>query len=156
MILLNLNEQRQPFVVKTKSSAQSQFDLGPCLTKWSVEYLKSQVQQKPVKIHVSDNECMDFLQKNFIYRTLEFDELIERASRDQQTEFFVSSNEKYYLRSLGQDDRKDVADLKKQFPSLADDIRFPELFEPENFFSSVFRISSSKLRLWTHYDVGGC
>lgn len=98
---------------------------------------------------------MDFLKKNFLYRTLPFDELIQRASQEQSdlTDFFISKNEKYYLRSLGEDERKDVADIKKQFPQLAQDINFPPFFEDEKFFSSVFRISSSGLRLWTHYDV---
>jgi tRNA wybutosine-synthesizing protein 5 len=98
---------------------------------------------------------MDFLKKNFLYRTLPFDELIERASYDKKelSDYFISKNEKYYLRSLGDDERKDVADIKKQFPQLAQDINFPPLFDQDKFFSSVFRISSSGLRLWTHYDV---
>jgi tRNA wybutosine-synthesizing protein 5 len=34
------------------------------------------------------------------------------------------------------------------------DINFPKFFEDEEeFFSSVFRISSQGIRLWTHYDV---
>ncbi len=45
-------------------------------------------------------------------RTLAFDELIKRASRTTQAEFFLDENEKYYLRSLGDDDRNDVADIK--------------------------------------------
>ena len=40
-----------------------------------------------------------------------------------------------------------------QFKELANDINFPSLFEESKFFSSVFRISSPKTRLWTHYDV---
>ncbi len=80
--------------------------------------------------------------------------MIERASgQSELSDFFLSKNEKYYLRSLGDDERKDVADIKKQFPQMADDINFPSLFDQEKFFSSVFRISSSGLRLWTHYDV---
>ncbi|KTF71872.1 hypothetical protein cypCar_00048639 [Cyprinus carpio] len=45
------------------------------------------------------------------------------------------------------------ADLRKQFPELAEDFHIPQFFEPEQFFSSVFRISSPGLQLWTHYDV---
>ncbi|CAI5761984.1 JmjC domain-containing protein [Podarcis lilfordi] len=62
-------------------------------------------------------------------------------------------DEKYYLRSLGEDPRKEIADLRKQFPLLADDIQIPEYFEKEQFFSTVFRISSAGMQLWTHYDV---
>ncbi|XP_032880881.1 tRNA wybutosine-synthesizing protein 5 [Amblyraja radiata] len=62
-------------------------------------------------------------------------------------------DEKYYLRSLGVDPRKDAADITKQFPTLADDINIPAFFDKEQIFSSVFRISSAGLQLWTHYDV---
>lgn len=49
---------------------------------------------------------------------------------------------------------QDIADIRKQFPILAEDVNIPEYFEKEQFFSSVFRISSAGLQLWTHYDVG--
>ena len=48
---------------------------------------------------------------------------------------------------------QEPADLKKQFPELAGDFHVPPFFEPDQFFSSVFRISSPGLQLWTHYDV---
>lgn len=48
---------------------------------------------------------------------------------------------------------QEPADLSKQFPDLAEDFRIPEFFSPDQFFSSVFRISSCGLQLWTHYDV---
>lgn len=48
---------------------------------------------------------------------------------------------------------EEPADLRKQFPELAEDFCIPQFFEPEQFFSSVFRISSPGLQLWTHYDV---
>lgn len=48
---------------------------------------------------------------------------------------------------------QDVADIRQQFPSLGGDITFPMFFREEQFFSSVFRISSPGLQLWTHYDV---
>ena len=53
--------KREPFILKN-------FDLGPCVQKWSVDYLKSVVKDKQVKIHVSSVSDMDFLKKNFIYR----------------------------------------------------------------------------------------
>lgn len=48
---------------------------------------------------------------------------------------------------------QEPADLNKQFPDLAKDFHIPEFFAPDQFFSSVFRISSCGLQLWTHYDV---
>jgi len=62
-------------------------------------------------------------------------------------------NEKYYLRSLGEDSRADVADIRRDFPELSSDVIFPSLFAAECFFSSVLRISSRGVQLWTHYDV---
>ncbi|XP_052048382.1 tRNA wybutosine-synthesizing protein 5 isoform X2 [Apodemus sylvaticus] len=96
---------------------------------------------------------MDFISKNFVYRTLPFNKLVQRAAEETHKEFFISEDEKYYLRSLGEDPRKDVADIRQQFPSLGGDITFPMFFREEQFFSSVFRISSPGLQLWTHYDV---
>ncbi|CAF0715070.1 unnamed protein product [Brachionus calyciflorus] len=152
-ILFNLEEaknwietKREPFILKN-------FDYGPCLKKWNVDYLSQKAENRLVKIHVSTASEMDFINKNFIYRTLPFAELIKRASKENQTDFFISENEKYYLRSLGTDDRKDIANIKAEFPEIADDICFPPLFDKEKFFSSVFRITSSNLRLWTHYDI---
>lgn len=49
---------------------------------------------------------------------------------------------------------QEPADLTKQFPDLAEDFHIPQFFAPDQFFSSVFRISSCGLQLWTHYDVG--
>lgn len=86
-------------------------------------------------------------------RTLPFDKFIRRASQNKQIEFFIDENEKYYLRSLGTDERKDIANIQTEYPEISNDICFPPLFESDKFFSSVFRISSSDLRLWTHYDV---
>ncbi|XP_075886660.1 tRNA wybutosine-synthesizing protein 5 isoform X4 [Nelusetta ayraudi] len=48
---------------------------------------------------------------------------------------------------------QEPADLTKQFPDLAEDFHIPQFFAADEFFSSVFRISSCGLQLWTHYDV---
>lgn len=48
---------------------------------------------------------------------------------------------------------QEPADLSKQFPVLAEDFHIPQFFTADQFFSSVFRISSCGLQLWTHYDV---
>nr|KAG5713548.1 hypothetical protein BaRGS_024596 [Batillaria attramentaria] len=62
-------------------------------------------------------------------------------------------DEVYYLRALGDDPRKDIANIHQQFPDLAKDLNIPDFFEPSKFFSSVFRIASKGLQLWTHYDI---
>lgn len=128
-------------------------NIGPCVDKWSADYLSAEGGDVPVKIHVSRSPRMNFLTKNYSYKTLPFRELVTRASRNIHEDYYISEDEYYYLRSLGDDVRKDIADIRKQFPSLADDIIFPDFIPKESFFSSVFRIASEKLQLWTHYDI---
>ncbi|XP_071475051.1 tRNA wybutosine-synthesizing protein 5 isoform X2 [Marmota flaviventris] len=123
--------QRKPLVLEG-------IDIGACTSKWTVDYLSQVGGSKEVKIHVATVEQMDFISKNFVYRTLPFDKLVQRAAEEKHKEFFIS---------------EDVADIRKQFPLLEGDIKFPNFFKDEQFFSSVFRISSPGLQLWTHYDV---
>lgn len=146
VFLRDIYPQRKPAVLRGSC-------LGPCLQKWTVEYLRDRGGDKEVKIHVSAQPQMDFLHKNFAYKTLPFKEFVKRASERKHSDFFLCEDESYYLRSLGEDVRKEPADLSKQFPDLAEDFHIPQYFEPHQFFSSVFRISSCGLQLWTHYDV---
>lgn len=128
--------------------------IGRCSSTWDKDYLCStQAGTRSVKVHVSPSPHMDFLSKNFVYRTLPFSELVRRASRSKQDDFFISETELYYFRSLGADARKEPANIAAQFPELAKDFSLPELFPKEAFFSSVLRIASPGLCLWTHYDV---
>jgi tRNA wybutosine-synthesizing protein 5 len=128
-------------------------DIGECTSKWTNDYICGKVGSVNVKVHVSSSPLMDFVKKNFLYKTLPFDELVKKASAvacEQENPL----GEFYYLRSLGYDRRgRDIADIKKQFPNLASDIRIPDFFEESDFFSSVFRIASPGVQLWTHYDV---
>ncbi|XP_034780395.2 tRNA wybutosine-synthesizing protein 5 isoform X1 [Acipenser ruthenus] len=146
LFLQDIYPLRRPAVLKG-------VQLGGCTEKWSVDYLATKGADHDVKIHVSSVPQMDFLRKNFLYRSLPFDVFVKRAAEAKHAEYFISEKESYYLRSLGEDPRKDNADIRKQFPSLAEDFLLPEFFEKEQFFSSVFRISSPGLQLWTHYDV---
>ncbi|RUS75567.1 hypothetical protein EGW08_016661 [Elysia chlorotica] len=128
-------------------------DLGPCTTRWTVPYLTQAGGSYEVKVHVSSVCEMDFINKNFLYRSLPFNEFVQRASEQHHKDFFIDATEKYYLRALGHDPRKDVANISVHFPGLAGDISIPEFFEPSQFFSSVFRIASKGAQIWTHYDV---
>ena len=67
--------------------------------------------------------------------------------------FFLHHEEKYYLRALGADPRKSIANLATDFPSLAKEISTSGLCEEDRFFSSVLRVGSAGIHLWTHYDV---
>ncbi|KAM9850540.1 tRNA wybutosine-synthesizing protein 5 [Aulostomus maculatus] len=146
VFLRDIYPQRRPAVLRGVS-------LGPCLDRWTTEYLAQKGGAKDIKVHVSTVPQMNFLHKNFVYKTLPFDEFVRRASEQRHSDFFLSEEESYYLRSVGEDVRKEPADLSRQFPDLADDFHVPDFFEPHQFFSSVFRISSCGLQLWTHYDV---
>lgn len=143
-----LMKKRIPFVVRGSN-------LGKCVEKWNPAYLAGIVGKEEVKIHVSEFPLLDFLQKNFSYKTLSFDELIRRASRIDHSpdEFFISKGEYYYLRSVGKNARKDVADIQKQFPELSEDFIFPSIVPEDRVFSSVFRLASKGVTVWTHYDV---
>lgn len=127
--------------------------VGRCTSLWDRDYLCARGGSRSVKVHVSQDRHMDFLSKNFVYRTLPFCELVQRASYSKQTDYFISETEFYYLRTLGTDSRKEPANIATQFPELAEDVTLPKLFPAEAFFSSVLRIASPQLCLWTHYDV---
>ncbi|CAI8011913.1 tRNA wybutosine-synthesizing protein 5 [Geodia barretti] len=89
----------------------------------------------------------------FLHRTLPFSELVKRANEKKHEQYFLNAEEKYYLRSLGDDPRKDVADIRSQFPELSGDIHLPIYCSSDRVFSCVLRIGSPHVQLWTHYDV---
>ncbi|XP_059094296.1 tRNA wybutosine-synthesizing protein 5-like [Tigriopus californicus] len=132
--------------------------VGPCVPAWAdLEHLKRHTPNGPVRIHVTTHAHMDFRRKNFQYGTLDFHTLLERASRDPEeaiTEPFIDPRELYYLRSVSLDPRsRETVRLERDFPDLAHEFRLPEFFPPDRFFSSVLRVSSPGVRVWTHYDV---
>lgn len=53
--------QRKPLVLEG-------LDLGPCTSKWTVDYLSRAGGTKEVKVHVAAVAQMDFISKNFVYR----------------------------------------------------------------------------------------
>lgn len=129
-------------------------DIGSCQNKWTSEYLSKCVGSKPVKIHVSETGQMNFLTKNFQYKTLPFDQLIKRSSSVEHEEYFLSNTEVYYLRSLGNDSRgREIANIDQHYPELSKDFKVPEFVDPSTIFSTVLRVASKGVQLWTHYDV---
>ena len=66
-----------------------------------------------------------------------------------------SDAEKYYLRAISEDNpRQRPVQLETDFPTIAEDFQLPDRFlEREKVFSSVLRVSSGGIRVWTHYDV---
>lgn len=123
---------------------------------WTPEYLqRSGDAQRLVSMHVCPDEAMDFVQRNFCFKAVPLGEMVARASGDPRfrDSHFISPREKYYLRALGDNPRRDRADLGVQFPALAADFSLPPLFPRERFFSSVLRVSSEGTQLWPHYDI---
>lgn len=128
------------------------------------------------------NGRMDFVNKNYIHRVMPFKQFIQRVmsqvnqpstnaqstnhSIEQSQQYFITPSEKYYLRSLGADPRAEVANFNHSFPMLAKHFKAPRILEERfsngqsskqanksRLFSSVFRVSSRGLSLWTHYDA---
>ncbi|KRX70708.1 tRNA wybutosine-synthesizing protein 5 [Trichinella sp. T6] len=146
--LINLFYEREAFIIRG-------IDIGKCTALWSsVEYLKSKIPDEVnVSVHVSTNPKLNFLRRNFEYKILKLKAIVERCSRNEQTEFFLSKDEKYYMRALGSDHRKDAACIQTDFPYLMPDLQLPFLFDKDKIFSSVLRISSADIQIWTHYDI---
>lgn len=141
---------RQPAILKG-------YDLGRCLEQWrNPAYFMDKVGDcKEAKVHVvakDEVDRMDFLAKNFNYVSMNLKQLVSSIFIDSDD----ANDDKYYLRSLGDDPRGQIkADFNSDFPALASDFKFDpsDFFEAGRFFSSVLRLSSSGVRVWTHYDI---
>ena len=109
------------------------------------------------KIHRVENHLvdkMDFRTKNFQYQSIPMDELIQQVFCPEVKE--ESQDYAYYLRWVGEDMRgQEKAHFHNDFPSIAEDFEISKLslYPEDKFFSSVLRISSAGIRIWTHYDV---
>lgn len=85
-------------------------------------------------VHEASSEHMDFQSKNFAYVNKAFGEFIDQAK----------DGGRLYLRSVSsQNPTQQPADIKRDFPSLADDFKLPPevAIAHENFHSSPLRIS---------------
>jgi tRNA wybutosine-synthesizing protein 5 len=135
-------------------------DLGDAPSKWTPDYLATTTPSKrQASVHVCPDERLSFVDRNFVFKTMPYSEMVQRLAGDTkelEPPYFISPKEQYYLRTIGNNPRKERADFVKQFPKLAKDFKFPNLLESHTqgrYFSSVFRISSKGMHLWTHYDI---
>jgi hypothetical protein len=128
----------------------SGLDIGQAPWTWTPSYLAALdgVSEKLVSVHVSRDPKLDFVRKNFKYVVMPFGELLAKVSDASDDNF-------YYLRSIGENPRKEPAHALVQFPSFARDLKLPSEFwgSEDNYFSAVVRVSSGDLQLWTHYDA---
>lgn len=143
----HVQEQRLPAILR-------QYDVGTCLQHWqNPDYLKEKLAHKVAKIHVVDkDQCdkMDFISKNFKYDSVDMPTLIDQVFNPDDQD-----DKAYYLRWIGNDPRgQSKANFHQDFEQLASDFQSPTTLYPEaKFFSSVLRISSAGIRVWTHYDI---
>jgi hypothetical protein len=92
--------------------------LGKCTSLWTPEHLKKMCGDKEVSVHASNYRTMDFINKNFVFKNMNFADFIERVFRDNAdgSTSSDSGEERYYLRSIGTNPRKDVSDIYASFP----------------------------------------
>ena len=117
---------------------------------WTPDYLKQKCGEKLVSIHKTRQNRLDFVKKNFDYRCIPFRELVDFIYEGD------SEGDLYYLRSVGENIRKEVSNIYSSFPEIAKDFTVLEQlpsFIKENLFSTAFRISSKNIQIWTHYDI---
>ena len=84
------------------------------------------------------------------------------AEAAAQLEPLLGVGERYYLRSVGLDPRKQAADFPATFPGLSRECALvptpaapaaPALLDRAAYHSSVLRLASHDTQLWTHFDV---
>lgn len=129
-------------------------DFGDCMHKWNLNYLNDKLNDHQVVIHESAESKLDFLHKNFHYRTCLFSEFVA-ALRSAQ-----DGGRSVYLRSINNNQRKKkAANISEDFSAIAQDLKPPEFIPYESkdhkkiFHSSILRIASNNVQIWTHFDL---
>lgn len=120
---------------------------GSCLENWSLTYLAEKLNDYEVVIHESDQPELNFMNKNFKYSTCKFQEFVNKLQDPSRC---------VYYRSANVDPRaKKPARIEDDLRPLKDDLE-PPCFVPSNeslYYSSVLRIASSNVQIWTHFDL---
>lgn len=102
VVFAAFHEIRRPVILRG-------YDIGPCRTKWTPEYLISKCPEgKKVKVHKSKEKRLDFRRKNFVYDTISFGELIQLCSGVKREGEEIEEEKGtyfWYLRSIGEDPR---------------------------------------------------
>lgn len=128
-------------------------NFGPCMQLWTLDYLIQKLRDIDVVIHESNENELDFINKNFKYKTCKFEEFAnllvdENRDANQQCAKHV------YLRSVSSNrTSKNPANINDDFPQISADLQPPNFVPYEKAFSSILRIASSNLQVWTHFDL---
>lgn len=126
--------------------------IGKCLSSWRKKIAQVHPNPARITVHKSVTPFLDFTQKNFEYDTWSWRKLSRALS-------VADSRVYFYMRAVSvSNPKKKPSCIYTDFPYLASDFFLPTAFDAlkpsgEAYFSSVLRMSSSSLRLWTHYDV---
>lgn len=147
-IQLESAEQFQRILRDGKPVIFKSCNIGHCQSKWSPEFLVSQIgANEKFVIHESHEAkgMMDFNSKNFAYVTDSFGSIMDK----------LQSGARVYLRALSRNKPSEMpAKLEEDFPRLAEDFTLPPemAYIKDRLFSSVLRLSG-RVNMWLHYDV---
>lgn len=123
--------------------------LGPLQREWTwQDLLHACPESLKVSIHVSQDPCLAFHDRNFQYHVTPFGSFIRNQLYGQDFGNY------YYMRAV--DGRQNVVRLEKNFPEIAAAFCLPSCIVPDlekRVFSSILRLSSPNVQLWVHYDV---
>uniref|UniRef100_A0A6G1SFI8 tRNA wybutosine-synthesizing protein 5 n=1 Tax=Aceria tosichella TaxID=561515 RepID=A0A6G1SFI8_9ACAR len=138
-------DKSQPVVLKN-------CDFGDCMTKWNLDYLTEKLADQEIVIHESSSQKLEFIDKNFRYKKCKFKDFSERLSEGR------SNSDSIYLRSTHIDPKaKKAAKIEEDFPAISDDLKPPNFIpfgqDNELYLSSVLRIASANVQVWTHFDT---
>ena len=120
-------------------------NMGPCVTKWTTEYLKKAIGgDRQFDVHHAQEDTMLFESKNFVIEKNTFSGFMDA----------IVLGEKRYLRTISSQDHRKPANFGKDFASLAPDFVLPieQILPKGRIHSSVLRISGD-INMWLHYDV---
>lgn len=138
--IVNLNE---PAIIKGAISDQN-------LNFWHLDNLNTILGSETIVIHEADQSNLEFLNKNFCYKTCLFKEFVKLLK--------CPGSKSYYYRSTNRNQRnKKPARIEEDLPLLKDYLHIPEYvpFGPNSsiYFSSILRIALDQVQIWTHFDL---
>lgn len=150
-----------PFIINSS--------IGECTSLWRKKWhlLHAVEKDEKVSVHTSKNNRLKFSGgKNYTYETWTWQKLVDFLFSDERDGTNV------YVRSIGANPRKQQANIYDGFPGLVKDLHVPPLFKKlitssdkdnapslesielgHHCFSSILRVSTPDLHLWTHYDI---
>lgn len=126
-------------------------DFGVCMHIWNLEYLNERLENRDITIHESTESSLNFLKKNFAYKSCKFSEFAQILKKQSDP-----CQKSVYLRSIASNSKK-PARIDTDFPEISDDLKPPSFIpygnENKLYHSSVLRIASKDVEIWTHFDL---